>query len=115
MEFVNFFGYLVLARSVLLVVILAGIVLAIIRRKRHPRVSLLTVIALMFYLFESYFFSIVFHLLPGWYGVLGITPSHTKILDVILQLVDDSAFATVLALLVTAAFTGRNLPVAEKG
>ena len=107
MEFVTYLGYLMLRRSALLIVILAGLVLAIIRWKRHPRVSLLTVLGLTFYLIDSYTFAFIFHYLPRWFDTLRLTANNISVLDAVIQLIDDFGFAAVLILLVAAAFSQR--------
>ena len=107
MEFVTFLGYLLLRRSVLLIVILAGLLLAIIRGKRHPRASLLAVLGLTFYLIDSYTFAFIFHYLPRWFDTLHVTSNNISFLDSVLQLIDDFGFAAVLILLVAAAFSQR--------
>lgn len=107
MEVITFLGYLLLRRSVLLLVILGGIVFAIIRWKRHPRVSLITLLALVLYLVESSAFAFVFHYLPRFFNTLKLSDNNISVLDSVLSLVDDFGFAAVLILLVAAAFTGR--------
>ena len=107
MELITFLGYLLLRRAVLLLVILAGIGLAIVRWKRHPRVSLMTTMALGLYLVESFAFAFLFHYLPRFFDMLRLSSNNMSTLDSLLQLVDDFAFAAVLILLVAAAFTGR--------
>ena len=109
MEVLTFIGYLLLRRSILLVVIFAGLVIAFIRWKRHPRVSLLTVLGLGFYLFESTAFAFVFHYLPRGFDTLRLTARSIGILDSVLQLLDDFSFAAVLILLVAAAFSRRRV------
>jgi hypothetical protein len=107
MEIITFLGYLLLRRAVLLLVIVAGIVFAVVRWKRHPRVSLMTTLALGLYLVESFAFAFLFHYLPRFFDTLRLSPNNISTLDSLLQLVDDFAFVAVLILLVAAAFTGR--------
>ena len=111
MEVLTFIGYLLLRRALLLVVIFAGLIFAFARWKRHPRASLLTVLGLGFYLFESTAFAFIFHYLPRWFITWRLTPNNISILDGALQLVDDFAFALVLILLVAAAFSRRNTTI----
>ena len=59
MEFVTFLLYLLLKRSLLLLLLVGGTGFAIARWKRHPRVSLMTVLALVLYLIETSLFSIL--------------------------------------------------------
>lgn len=107
MELITFLGYLLLRRAVLLLVLLGGIVLAIVRWKRHPRVSLMTTIALVLYLIESFAFAFLVHYLPRFFDTLHLSANNISTLDSVLQLVDDFAFAAVLILLVAAAFSQR--------
>lgn len=108
MEIITFVGYLLLRRAVLWLVILSGIVFAIVRWKRHPRVSLMTTIALVLYLVESFAFAFLVHYLPGFFDTLHLSANNISALDSVLQMVDDFAFAAVLILLVAAAFSQRN-------
>jgi hypothetical protein len=104
MRIVSFLAYTLLRRSLLILFVLGGIAVAIMRWKRHPRVSLMTVIALGFYLIESFAASIFFYSLPNSFGTTAISSStiYTAI-----YFIEDFAFAAVLILLVAAAFTGR--------
>jgi cbb3-type cytochrome oxidase subunit 3 len=108
MELITFLGYLLLRRAVLLLVILGGIVFALGRWKRHPRVSLLTTIGLGLYLVESYAFAFLFHYLLRLFDTLHLSASNISMLDSGLQLADDFGFSVVLILLVAAAFSRRN-------
>jgi hypothetical protein len=108
MELITFLEYLLLRRSVLLLVVLGGIVFAIVRWKRHPRVSLLTTIGLGLYLVESCAFAFLFHYLPRFFDTLHLSASNISVLDPVLQLADDFGFSVVLILLVAAAFSRRN-------
>lgn len=107
MEVITFLGYLLLRRAVLLLVILGGIVFAIVRSRRHPRVSLITILALGMYLVESFAFAFLFHYLPKFFETLKLSDKGISTLDTVLQLVDDFGFAAVLILLVAAAFSQR--------
>jgi hypothetical protein len=89
-------------------VIFGGIVFAIVRWKRHPRVSLMTTLALGLYLVELFGFAFLFHYLPRFFDMLRLTSNNISKLDTLLQVVDDFAFVAVLILLVAAAFTGRS-------
>ena len=108
MEVITFLGYLLLRRSLLLVVILGGSVFAIVRWKRHPRVSLITVLGLGIYLVDTFAFALLFHYLPTFFHNLRLTPGNISVLDSVLSVCDDFVYAAVLILLVAAAFTQRN-------
>jgi len=107
MEVITFLLYLVLRRAVLLLVVLAGIVFAFARWKRHPRVSLMTVLGLGIYLIDAFAFALLFHYLPRFFDSLKLTSQNISILDSVLQVCDDFVYAAVLILLVAAAFSQR--------
>jgi hypothetical protein len=107
MELITFLGHLLLRRAVLLLVILGGLGFAIVCWKRHPRVSLLTTIALGLYLVESFAFAFLFHYLPRFFDTLHLSSTNISVFDSVLQLVNDFAFSAVLILLVAAAFSQR--------
>ena len=114
MEVITFLGYLLLRRSVLLLVILGGVVLAIVRWKRHPRVSLMTAITLGLYLIETFAFSFLVHYLPRFFDTLHLTARNISTLDTVLQLIDDFAFAALLILMVAAACSRRGTISADR-
>jgi hypothetical protein len=82
-------------------------VFAIARWRRHPKVSLLTVIGLRLSLFQSLTFASIYYFLPrlhdsGWsYGAVNN-------LYTVANLCQDLFQALVIILLVIAAFTQRN-------
>lgn|SRR5258708_5314847 len=107
MDFATFLLYLVLRRSVMVLIFSGFIVFALARWKKHPRVSLLTVSALVIYIIDSFFFAIIFHLLPSYFASWHMTDQGITILDDVLNIVDAFVFSVVLILLVSAAFYGR--------
>ena len=60
----TYLEYLLARRWPMLLLVLAGIVIAIRRRKRHPKVSLLTVLGLGLFIAQSLTFGSIFYLLP---------------------------------------------------
>ena len=107
---ITFLLYLLLKKSLLLLLILGGMGFAIARWKRHPRVSLMTVLALGLYLIENLTFAILLHWLPDFFYQLHLTAPTIGRIDWALQLLDDFIYAAVLILLVAAAFKGRSRP-----
>jgi hypothetical protein len=104
-DLISYLGYALLRRSLLTLLVLGGIVFAIVRWKRHPRASLLTVIALGFYLIETWVATIFFYYLP--YMMRSVPPGSQNTLYTVIYFIEDFGFAAVLVLLVAAAFTGR--------
>ena len=103
----TFLVYLLIKKSVLIVTLLCGIGFAVYRWKRHPRISLMAILALGLFLIETLAFSIVYYLLPDLFSRLQLTPQNMSTLESVFQLLDDFVYAAVLILLVAAAFTGR--------
>ncbi len=103
----TFLVYLLIKKSVLIITILAGIGFAVYRWKRHPRISLMAVLALGLYLVDTLAVAIIFYLLPGLFFRLHLTAQKISMLDSVIRLLDDFVYATVLLLLVAAAFNGR--------
>ena len=110
MEFVTFLLYLLLKRSPLLLLLVGGTGFAIVRWKLHPRVSLMTILALVTCLVETVVFSILYYWFPRYLFNLRLSAAMIDTIESALLVVDDFLFAAVLILLVAAAFTGRNLP-----
>jgi hypothetical protein len=108
MEFATFLLYLLLKRSPLLLLLAGGTGFAIFRWKRHPRVSLMTVLALVICLVETVVFSILYYWFPRYLFSLRLSGQMIDTIESALLLTDDFLFAAVLILLVAAAFTGRN-------
>jgi hypothetical protein len=104
---ITFLLYLLLKKAILLLLILGGMGFAIVRWKRHPRVSLMTLLALGLYLFETLAFAVLYYLLPNFFDSLKLTSQNIGTLDSTLQVIEDITFAAVLILLVAAALTGR--------
>ena len=100
--------FYMLARHIpMLLVSLGGIIFAIARWRRHPRVSLMTVLALALYWVEALVFLCIRYWLPNLVEELKISGSAINVLLVVISLLDDFAFAVVVILLVAAAFSGR--------
>jgi predicted neutral ceramidase superfamily lipid hydrolase len=99
--------YVFARRTPLILVVLGGIIFAVVRWKRHPRVSLLTILGLAFFLMETTLFTFLTYAIVRWF--LG-----GQVFSTVLYVVDDIAYAAVIILLVAAAFTGRSRPVKEK-
>ena len=103
----SFLFYALAGRIPLFLLLLGGIVLALVRWNRHPRVSFLTVLGLFFYLLESICFTFVVFLLPNVLPV-GVRFVASDWIYTVLFVLDDIAYAAVIIVLVSAAFTQRN-------
>lgn len=102
-----YFLLMMARRLPMLLIVLGGSVFAVLRWKRHPRVSLMTLIALLFYLIEVVAFIIFLYLLPDLMRAMHLSGKASGWFYTIVFFVEDFAFVAVLLLLVWAALTGR--------
>jgi hypothetical protein len=107
MDSASFLLHTLLARSPTLLLVAAGILFALIRWKRHPKVSLLTLLGLCFWQAESFAFLFIRHHLSDWAQAGGATPDGITRLYFALNLTQDFFYSAVLILLVAAAFSQR--------
>lgn len=98
--------YIFARRIPLIILMIGGIVFAMVRWNRHPRVSFLTILGLVFYLLESTLFTFMIYLMPTLLPPGGPIGINDTLYDV-LYVVDDIAYAAVLIVLVAAVFTKR--------
>ncbi len=90
-----------------MLVVLAGIVFAIVRWKRHPKVSALTVVGLVIFQFQSLAFSSLYYFLPRL-ATRGWSWGSIDNLSIVLDLCHDVFFSVAIALLAAAVFSGRS-------
>lgn len=103
----TYFYYLFGRRWPVLLLMLAGIVVAILRRKHHPKASLLTVSALVLFIAQSLTFGTVFYLLPRLHDS-GFSYGSINNLFLMVEVCRDIVYAAVIALLVFAVLSQRN-------
>lgn len=96
-----------LQRSPLLLVIMAGIILSITRWKRHPKASLITLIALGLYVIKVFFFTALNYSIGSLRESMHWSSATLNNLFTVLHVVNDMGFAVVIVLLVAAAFANR--------
>jgi hypothetical protein len=108
---ISYFLMAIVQRSPLLLVVLAGILFSIVRWKRHPKASLITVIALGFYLFKIFSFMIFNYWLPSLRLSMQWSYSTADAFYTVMNVVNEIGFAVVIVLLVAAAYVDRR-PVA---
>ena len=104
----SFFVYLLGRRWPMMLVVLAGIVFAIIRWKRHPKVSTFAIAGLLLFQIQSLAFSSIYYKLPeladrGW------TWAAIDNLSIAIDVGHDIFYALAIALLASAIFSNRNL------
>ncbi len=95
-------------RSPILLVALGGIVFAIIRWRRHPRVSLLVTVGLVFYIIKLTVFAVLYYWLPTLGASMKMSYRAINSLYDVTTVVSDITFSIVLVILVVAAFYRRS-------
>ena len=95
-----------------MLVVLMGLVFAILRWRRHPKVSALTVAGLLLFQLQSLTFSSLYYFLPrladhGW------TWRSIDHLSIVLDICHDLVFTVAIALLAAAVMTGRARQAAD--
>jgi hypothetical protein len=114
MDGLSYFGYFLGRWAPVLLLILGGIIFSLIRWKRHPRVSLLTLIGLTFFLITSPVYIIALYQLPFIFERLSVDYSSYRIFYTVLYVLHNIAYAIVIVLLVAAAFSQRQVKTANK-
>jgi hypothetical protein len=103
----SFFLYMLLRRIPMLLVMIGGGAVAVARWKLHPRLSLLALLAVIFYFVEAFALLTVRYFIPDWITSMKLAPSTVNTLFTAISVLDDFAFAIIIILLVAAAFSGR--------
>jgi hypothetical protein len=104
---ISYFYYLFGRRWPMLLLVLAGILVALVRWKRHPKVSLLTVSGLGLFILQSLTFGSVFYLLPRLHD-RGFSYGNINNLYLIIEVCRDIFYSAVIVLLVSAVLTQRS-------
>jgi hypothetical protein len=107
MDFTSYLLRWLLMRLPLHLLVVAGVLLAVMRWKRHPKVSLLTLAGLCLWELESFAHLLVRFCLPDWAKEYGWANDRLNIAFIVLNLTQDFFFSAVLILLVAAAFSQR--------
>lgn len=105
--FLYYFLMRLVRRLPMLLLCLGGILFAVARWKRHPRVSLMTLSAMLIYLVEAIIFIVFLYWLPNLLEPMRLTPGTESWIYSIIFFFEDFVFALVIVLLVGAAFTKR--------
>lgn len=98
---------IMLQRTPLLLVLLVGIVFAIVRWKRHPRISFLTLLGLVLYLIKIFSFSALSYAIPQLMPLMHLTYSTVNNLYTLLDVLNDLVLCGIMILLVAVAFSQR--------
>ena len=104
----SYLFYIFAGRIPLFLLLLGGIVFALVRWNRHPKVSFLTILGLLFYLLESVLFTFMMFLLPTFLPAGGALTAGPEFFTV-LYVLDDFAYVAVIIVLVSAVFSQRRL------
>jgi hypothetical protein len=103
----SFIAYLFLLRWPMYLVSLAALVFAIIRWKRHPKVSLLAILALLLLMGQSLAFNSIFYFLPRL-AQQGFSYGAIDRFYIVVEVCRDIVYAVIVGLLVSAAFSQRS-------
>lgn len=97
-----------LIQSPIFIVIMVGIILAIIRWRRHRTVSLFAIVCLCFLLIHTFVFSAVFTWLPFILFRMDSKPESYRFIFQIVSFISILIDAIIFALLLVAALMKRN-------
>ena len=107
MDSASYLLHNLLLRLPTLLLFAAGVILAIVNWKRHPKVSLLTLLGLCIWQLESFAFMLVRNRLPDWLRENGWNSESTVKAYFAINVAQDFIFSLMLILLVAAAFSQR--------
>lgn len=102
----SFFTYVLSRRWPVMLVVLAGLIFAIARWRRHPKVSALAVAGLLVFQFQSIAFASLYYFLPRL-ATRGWTWAAIDNLSIVVDVCHDIFFSVAIALLAVATFSGR--------
>jgi hypothetical protein len=105
--FAYYFLMMMARRLPMLLLVLCGIIFALVRWKRHPRVSLMTLLALVIYFVEAVLFILFLYWLPDMMRAMRLSGMAWGWLYTVIFFFEDFVFALVIILLVSAALSGR--------
>lgn len=103
-----YFGWVLVRRIPIFLVVFIGIVVAIVRIKHHVRASLLAILALIIYFMEGTIFYLFNSSVISVMSKMRLSPSASEWVYFFIYIGEDAVFAMVIILLVAAAFKGRN-------
>jgi chromate transport protein ChrA len=92
-----------------LLTMLGCIVAAIIRRQRHPKISLTVIISLVLLILITFVFAFVYAFVPDMFRRPG-NVSATQIVIIVISFIYNSLWAIALAILLSAIFMQRTTP-----
>jgi hypothetical protein len=98
---------MMLQRAPVLLVLLGGMIFAVVRWRRHPKVSLLTLVALALYLIKLLLFTALSYAVPQIRESMHLSYAVANNMFEVLSVLSDISFAVIIVLLVAAAFIRR--------
>jgi hypothetical protein len=94
-------------RSPMLIFAVAGIVFALTRWKLSSRAATMTMVALAVYLIDMVVYTTILYWLPTAVDSLKVSATATRFFYSVVYFIEDIVYATMIVLLVAAAFTDR--------
>lgn len=104
-EMASYTVFMLMRRSPLFLLALIGIILAVVRMKRHSRASMITILGLVIFALEGVFFPLLIRTLSF---NLDLSSAAIDRLFTVGSVIEDFVFSSVIILLVAAAYSGRN-------
>ena len=105
--FIYWFLMMLLRRLPMLLMAGAGLIVAIVRWRVHPRVSLITAIALVIYFLEIVIYNSFLYYFPNMIEPMRLSSSVMRWMYSLVYFCDDIIASVIIILLVAAAYTGR--------
>jgi hypothetical protein len=107
--FAYWFLMAMVRRLPMLLVAGAGVIVAVVRWKIHPKASLMTLIALLIYFMEVVLYNIFLYYLPNLIEPLRLSASGMRWTYSMVYFCEDIVASVIIILLVAAAFAGRRV------
>ena len=99
-----------------MLVLLTCMIFAVIRWKRHPRVSLMVLVSLGWMLVHGVLYSMIYNWIPDWLIQSADPPNSERVAQnvyLVLGLVSNGSLAIAFTVLLAAIFTQRGLVIKE--
>ena len=103
----SFLAYLFITRWPMYLTSVVGLVFAIIRWKRHPKVSLVAILTLLLLMGQSLTFNTIFYFLPRLVEQ-GFSYGAIDRFYIVVEVCRDIVYSIIIVLLVSAAFIQRS-------
>lgn len=100
-----------------IIVLVACMVVAVVRWRRHPRISLIVLLSLAWLLLHGFVYSVIYNWVPDWIirtAASGDVQQLTQNVYLVLGLITNVSLAIALTLMLIAVFTQRTGSISTK-